>query len=187
MHALGACAVSDLESQQQPPVDTDTETGAQIATPPQLVVRSFSYVLPCMHVLYHFQNPKRLTLLMSAHTCMQGMNMTKFIEHDIPVALKLAAKLKRSHIAAAGAASACAAVLCSRCGPKQVPGGVSGGFQVLAGPGIFSESESVSKVAKGALKQLETIAFGGRSGLAAWLLARCCRVRLVLEKTCPNA
>lgn len=103
---------------------------------------------------------------------MQDIDLASFIENDIPSALKRAAKLKRSRLAPAGAAHACSAVFCSM---RSEPGR-AGGVRVHVGPGVFSESEGVVKVAKGALKQLETIAFGGGSGLAAWLLARCCRV-----------
>ena len=101
-----------------------------------------------------------------------------FIDNDIPSALRRAAKLQRSRLAPAGAAHACSAVFCSittRHG-RSSAGGEAQGYQPHAGPGVFSESEGVVKLSKAALKQLETIAFGGGSGWGAWLLATCCRV-----------
>ena len=113
---------------------------------------------------------------------MQGIDLATFIDVDVPAALQRATKLQRSRLAAAGAAHACGAVFCapnaSANGHRQRDAGAAARCQARAGPGAFSESEAVVKVAKGALKQLETLAFGGRSGVAAWLLARCCRVCL---------
>jgi hypothetical protein len=110
--------------------------------------------------------------------CLQDVTLASFIEEEVPAALRRAAKLRRSHLAPSGAAQACSAVFCcvGEAQPTRIEG-VRADYRVHAGPGVFSESEAVIKVAKGALKQLETIAFGGGSGLAAWLVARCCRVR----------